>query len=243
MQYLKKAGLIASPERAVYQITEAGRKAKESGVTIDLKYLEQIPSFRAFHKAKSKESGAGSDTETSGNTPVESFEVAYEQIRRDLADEVIAAVMQASPTFFEHLVVDLLLKVGYGGAFDGAGIVTKQSGDGGIDGIIREDKLGFSSIYIQAKRWQPDVTVGRPEIQKFAGALLGQGAAKGLFITTAHFSQEAQRYADSISSPTSRIVLIDGEQLAHLMITYNVGVSVQQTYEIKRIDSDYFAED
>ena len=151
--------------------------------------------------------------------------------------------MQASPSFFEHLVVDLLLEVGYGGAFEGAGIVTKQSGDGGIDGIIREDKLGFNSIYIQAKRWQPEQTIGRPEIQKFAGALLGQGAAKGLFITTAHFSNEAKKYAESISSPTSKIVLIDGDQLAQLMITYNVGVSVQRTYEIKRIDSDYFEED
>ncbi len=169
--------------------------------------------------------------------------MAYEQIRRDLADEVIAAVMQASPTFFEHLVVDLLLRVGYGGAFDGAGIVTKQSGDGGIDGVIREDKLGFDAIYIQAKRWQADTVVGRPEIQKFAGALLGQGAAKGLFITTARFSGEAKKYAEAVSGPTSKIVLIDGEQLAHLMITYNVGVSVQQTYEIKKIDSDYFAED
>ncbi len=243
LQYLKKAGLISSPARAMYQITDTGRKAVESGAVVDLKYLEKIPSFQAFHKAKPKDNAGGNETDPNRGTPVESFEVAYVQICRDLADEVISAVMQASPTFFEHLVVDLLLKIGYGGAFDGAGIVTKQSGDGGIDGIIREDKLGFSSIYIQAKRWQPDVTVGRPEIQKFAGALLGQGAAKGLFITTAHFSQEAQRYADSISSPTSRIVLIDGEQLAHLMISYNVGVSVQQTYEIKRIDSDYFAEE
>lgn len=241
LQYLKKAGSIASPARALYQLTETGLKAHREGHTVDLKYLEQFPSFVAFHQTKAKPTDVPPTIEPV--TPVESFEEAYEKIRRDLADEVMAAIMQASPTFFEHLVVDLLLKVGYGGAFEGAGIVTKQSGDGGIDGIIREDKLGFNAIYIQAKRWQPEQTIGRPEIQKFAGALLGQGASKGLFITTAHFSAEAKKYAESISSPTSKIVLIDGDQLAQLMITYNVGVSVQRTYEIKRVDSDYFEED
>lgn len=241
LQYLKKAGLIAAPARAIYQLTGTGLKAHREGHTVDLKYLEQFPSFVAFHQTKAKPTDMPPTIEPV--TPVESFEEAYEKIRRDLADEVMAAVMQASPTFFEHLVVDLLLKVGYGGAFEGAGIVTKQSGDGGIDGIIREDKLGFNAIYIQAKRWQPEQTIGRPEIQKFAGALLGQGAAKGLFITTAHFSAEAKKYAESISSPTSKIVLIDGDQLSQLMITYNVGVSVQRIYEIKRVDSDYFEED
>ena len=241
LQYLKKAGLITSPQRAIYQITDLGCKAYQNGDHVDLKYLEQFPAFVAFHQTKAKPSDVPLVIEPV--TPVESFEEAYEKIRRDLADEVIAAVMRGSPTFFEHLVVDLLLKIGYGGAFEDAGIVTRPSGDGGIDGIIREDKLGFNSIYIQAKRWQPEQTVGRPEIQKFAGALLGQGASKGLFITTAHFSSEAKKYADSISSPTSKIVLIDGEQLAQLMITYNVGVAVQSTYEIKRIDSDYFEED
>lgn len=217
-----------------------GAGAYQSGDCIDLKYLQQFPSFVAFHQPKEKPADTPLTIEPV--TPVESFEEAYEKIRRDLEDEVIAAVMRGSPTFFEHLVVDLLLKIGYGGAFEDAGIVTRASGDGGIDGIIREDKLGFNSIYIQAKRWQPEQTVGRPEIQKFAGALLGQGASKGLFITTAHFSAEAKKYADSISSPTSKIVLIDGEQLAQLMIAYNVGVAVQRTYEIKRIDSDYFEE-
>ncbi|MBQ4579041.1 MAG: restriction endonuclease [Clostridia bacterium] len=241
IQYLKKAGLIMSPSRAMYQITDLGVMALKSGACIDLKYLQQFPSFVAFHQTKAKPADVPVTIEPV--TPVESFEEAYEKIRRDLADEVIAAVMRGSPTFFEHLVVDLLLKIGYGGAFEDAGIVTRTSGDEGIDGIIREDKLGFNSIYIQAKRWQPEQTIGRPEIQKFAGALLGQGASKGLFITTAHFSSEAKKYADSISSPTSKIVLIDGEQLAQLMITYNVGVAVQRTYEIKRIDSDYFDEE
>lgn len=243
LQYLKKAGLIASTSRGIYTITDVGKKAKENGEKVDLRYLEQFPSFLEFHRSKGKPYIVMTPPEIDTITPLESFEDAYEKIRINLEDEVISAIMQASPAFFEHLVVDLLLKVGYGGAFEGAGIVTQLSGDGGIDGIIREDKLGFSSIYIQAKRWQPEQTIGRPEIQKFAGALLGQGAAKGLFITTAHFSTEAQKYAESISSPTSKIVLIDGIQLAQLMIAYNVGVSVQRTYEIKRIDTDYFDEE
>ena len=200
IQYLKKAGLISSPSRAIYQITDTGVKAVENGDFVDLKYLQQFPSFVAFHQTKAKNVDAPVTIEPV--TPVESFEEAYEKIRRDLADEVIAAVMRGTPTFFEHLVVDLLLKIGYGGAFEDSGIITKASGDEGIDGIIREDKLGFNSIYIQAKRWQPEQKVGRPEIQKFAGALLGQGASRGLFITTAHFSNEAKKYADAISSPT-----------------------------------------
>ena len=240
LQYLKKAGLIQSARRGYYSITLTGREAFTRGEKIDLKYLEQFPSFLEFHPVKRRTEGTQPDEP---ETPVESFEDAFEKINNALEDELLTAVMTATPAFFEHFVVDLLLKVGYGGAFEKAGIVTKISGDGGIDGIIREDQLGFSSIYIQAKRWNPDQTVGRPEVQKFAGALLGQGAAKGLFITTAKFSNEAVKYADDISSPTSRIVLIDGKRLTKLMLTYNVGVTVQRVYEIKKIDSDYFIEE
>ena len=146
--------------------------------------------------------------------------------------------MEHSPAFFEQLVVDLLLKMGYGSAFDAAGLVVGKSGDEGIDGIIREDKLGFSSIYIQAKRWDPSTTVGRPEIQKFVGALAGQVASKGLFITTAQFSKEAINYANKQAAV--KVVLVDGHQLTRLMIEYGVGVSNQSTYTIKRIDTDYF---
>lgn len=239
--YLKKAGLIASSSRGYYQLAEAGANALKQGVQVDLAYLRRFPAFQAFHRSHSTKQDADLPDEV--DTPVESLEEAYARICQTLADEVMAAVMQASPQFFEHLVVDLLQRMGYGGAFDGAGIVTQPSADGGIDGIIREDKLGFNSIYIQAKRWQPEQTVGRPEIQKFAGALLGQAAAKGVFITTAHFSAEANKYADSISTANSRIVLIDGDQLAQMMIAYNVGVSVHHVYEMKKIDSDYFADD
>lgn len=147
--------------------------------------------------------------------------------------------MEHSPRFFEQLVVDLLLKMGYGSSIDSSGFVVGQSGDEGIDGIIREDKLGFSNIYIQAKRWDPSsMTVGRPEIQKFVGALAGQGASKGLFITTAQFTKEATNYARK--QQAVKIVLVDGYQLTRLMIEYGIGVSVQSVYTIKRIDSDYF---
>lgn len=150
-------------------------------------------------------------------------------------------ITEHSPKFFEKLVVELLLKMGYGGAFDEAGITVGQSGDEGIDGIIREDKLGFSSIYIQAKRWSTETTVGRPEVQKFVGALAGQGAQKGLFITNAQFTKEAKSYVAKQSA--TRVVLVDGEKLAKLMIEYNVGVSTLSTYAIKKIDLDFFDED
>lgn len=239
--YLKKAGLLCSTSRGYCRITPQGVQVLNSGDVVDLRYLRRFPAFVEFLGAHMKPQVDTPSSEP--DTPVETLEEAYLSICRTLADEVMDAVMQASPRFFEHLVVDLLQRIGYGGAFDGDGIVTQQSADGGIDGVIREDKLGFNSIYVQAKRWQPDQTVGRPEIQKFAGALLGQGASKGVFITTAHFSVEAKKYADSISTANSRIVLIDGDQLAQLMITYNVGVSVHHVYEMKKIDSDYFSDD
>jgi restriction system protein len=149
--------------------------------------------------------------------------------------------MERTPQFFERLVVDLLLKMGYGGAFEDAGIAIGQSGDEGIDGIIREDKLGFSNIYIQAKRWNTDTTIGRPEIQKFVGALAGQGAQKGLFITTAQFSKEARNYATK--QFTTKVVLINGAKLAKLMIEYDIGVTIQNTYAIKKIDLDFFSDE
>ena len=167
------------------------------------------------------------------------FEKAYSQINSALAEDLLASIMEHSPSFFERLVVDLLLKMGYGSSFDSAGMVVGHTGDEGIDGIIREDKLGFSNIYIQAKRWDPtSMTVGRPEIQKFVGALAGQGASKGLFITTAQFTKEAQSYA--AKQLAAKIVLVDGHQLTKLMIEYGIGVSIQSTYTIKKIDSDYF---
>ena len=173
-------------------------------------------------------------------TPMEILDDAFKKVNASLADELMTEVMKLDPGDFEKLVVKLLLQMGYGSGIDNAGVVTKLSGDGGIDGIIKEDQLGFSSIYIQAKQWALDSTVGRPEIQKFAGALQGEKATKGLFITTARFSKEARQYADNLHQ--SNIVLIDGEALMRLMIKNNLGVSIEQTYEVKRIDTDFFSD-
>lgn len=239
--YLKNAGLISSVRRGVYVITSEGEKAySEAGSNLDLAYLERYESFRAFHGTPViKQSGSTPIELPTEDTPLDMFEKAYSQINAALAEDLLAAVMEHSPNFFEQLVVDLLLKMGYGSSIDSSGLVVGQSGDEGIDGIIREDKLGFSSIYIQAKRWDPaTMTVGRPEIQKFVGALAGQGATKGLFITTAQFTKEAINYARK--QLAAKIVLVDGHQLTRLMIEYGIGVSVQSTYTIKKIDSDYF---
>ena len=176
------------------------------------------------------------DFDNSGGTPEKSIEGNYQQIRRELAAELLQKIKDNTPAFFEELVVDLLVKMGYGGSREDAEAVGR-SGDGGIDGIINEDRLGLDVIYVQAKRWEGNVS--RPEIQKFAGALQGQRARKGVFITTSNFTREATGYVDTIDS---KIVLIDGNQLAQLMIDHDVGVSVEKTYEIKRVDSDYFAE-
>jgi restriction system protein len=171
-------------------------------------------------------------------SPEESIERSYEILRRSLASELLAAVKSGTPSFFERLVIELLLKMGYGGSHAEAGRAIGRSGDEGIDGIINEDRLGLDSIYIQAKRWEG--TVGRPEIQKFVGALHGKRASKGVFITTGNFTADAQSYVTQIGS---RIVLIDGAQLASYMIDFNLGVAPRASYEVKRIDSDYFSEE
>lgn len=240
--YLRKAGLMARTGRGMYAITPEGKRMlAEKGDRLGLNDLEQYESFRAFRY------GTGGQTEHEATPPMadaspqDAMDAAFSQMNDDLADELLQTVMEHSPRFFESLVVELLLQMGYGGAFEGAGLAVGRTGDEGIDGIIREDKLGFSSIYIQAKRWDPDTTVGRPEIQKFVGALAGQGAQRGLFITTASFSREAQQYA--CHQLATRVVLVDGQRLARLMIEYNVGVAAQTTYVVKRIDSDFFDED
>lgn len=244
--YLNKAGLIITPSRATYQITDAGKAALDSGETIDLKYLDQIEGFREFHSVNpdnGKIAPENDETEEKvemEESPMELFVTAFNRVNNTLAAELMDEVMQLSPTDFESLVVQLLLKMGYGDGIDNAGKVTRATGDGGIDGMIKEDQLGFSYIYIQAKQWAPDRRVDRPEIQKFAGALQGEKATKGLFITTARFSTGAKQYAENLHGST--IVLIDGTQLMKLMIKFNVGVSVDHVYEVKRIDTDFFNE-
>lgn len=240
--YLDKAGLVETPSRAKYRITDEGKKALASGEIIDLKYLEKYESFKSFHTAN----GNSSSNETIEATeeeksPQEILDDAFNQVNSSLSSQLMDEVMKLSPGQFEKLVVRLLLAMGYGSGIDDAGKVTQLSNDGGIDGIIKEDKLGFDNIYIQAKQWALTQTVGRPEIQKFVGALTGKQAQKGLFITTAKYSADAIEYAGNLLG--TKVVLVDGDALMKLMIRHNVGVSTEHIYEVKRIDSDFFEDE
>lgn len=238
--YLDKAGLIETPSRGKYRITDAGKKALSSGEKIDLAYLEKSDVFKNFHQAATQHT-TDDVIEVKDESPLEVLESAYSQVTATLASQLMDEVMKLTPVEFERLVVKLLLRMGYGNGIDDAGLVTQQSNDGGIDGIIKEDQLGFSHIYIQAKQWGTEQTVGAPEIQKFVGALQGKQAQKGLFITTAKFSSGARQYASNLLGV--KVVLVDGTSLTKLMIKHNVGVSLEQVYEVKRIDTDFFAEE
>jgi restriction system protein len=238
--YLKKAVLLESPKRGVFKITERGMKTLVTNPgRIDVKFLEQFPEFMEFREISKPEAGTATSVEVSPSktTPEESIELAHLGLREQLAQELLSRILGCSPTFFEQLVVELLVKMGYGGSRRDAGERIGQTGDGGIDGIIKEDRLGLDTIFIQAKRWQG--TVGRPEIQKFVGALQGQRAKKGVFITTSSYTADATDYVSRIDT---KVVLIDGKRLAELMIDFDVGVSVAASYVVKRIDSDYFEE-
>ena len=246
--YLKQAGLIEAPRRSVIKITEKGKNLLERKLSnINVKYLkDNYPEFVAFTSAKKEDEKNDAEENTeienvnSLHTPEEILESSYQQIRSSMVQEIITRIMNQPPNFFEKLVVDLLVKMGYGGSFKESSQVKGQSGDEGIDGTIKEDKLGLDIIYIQAKRWQPGNVVGRPEIQKFVGALAGQGAKKGVFITTSHFTKEAREYSPKNET---KIVLIDGNELAQHMIDHNIGVTVLKPYELKKIDNDYFEEE
>ena len=238
--FLKKAAVIENTRRGVHRITPRGMEIlKQKPRRVDMAYLnrfEEFKEFRALRHPKSDDQTEEADT--SDRTPEEVLETAHQKLRGDLTAELIQRLKECSPAFFERLVVDVIVRMGYGGTRKDAGRAIGAAGDGGIDGIIKEDKLGLDAIYIQAKRWEN--TVGRPEIQKFVGALTGQRARKGLFITTADFSSEARDYVSRIEA---KVILIDGETLAQLMMDHNVGVSTVATYEVKRVDSDYFAEE
>ena len=239
--YLKKAGLLESPRRGALRITARGRQILgDNPERIDVKYLERFPEFIEFREASrnNRETTTAESTAiATEQTPEEALELAHQSLRLSLAQDILSRILSCSPTFFERLVVELLVKMGYGGSRRDAGERIGQSGDGGIDGIIKEDRLGLDTIYIQAKRWQG--SVGRPEIQKFVGALQGQRAKKGVFITTSSFTAEAIDYASRIDT---KVVLIDGQLLANLMMDFDVGVSIAASYTVKRIDSDYFEE-
>ncbi|WP_373551518.1 restriction endonuclease [Haliscomenobacter sp.] len=239
--YLKKAGLLDSIRRGYLTISPQGLMVlKQNPVRIDVKFLRQFPSFLEFQGAGRSNSEEEPNIEPSIQTPEELLDQAYQRIRKDLAAELLSKVLELSPAFFERLVVELLVKMGYGGSIQDAGKAVGRSGDEGIDGTIKEDKLGLDIIYIQAKRWKPGNVVGRPEIQKFVGALAGQGAKKGIFITTSSFTREALDYSPRNET---KIVLIDGAYLAQLMIDYNLGCATDQVYEVKKVDGDYFGEE
>lgn len=237
--YLLRAGLIARPKHATYEITDRGRKVLEQyPKRVDLGVLGQFDEFKAFKQSKSTNDGEPSPAPESDQTPEEQIEHAYAELRAALTAEVLDRLREKPPAFFEQVVLDVLHAMGYGGRRGASAERLGQSGDEGVDGVIREDQLGLDLIYVQAKRWANPV--GRPEIQKFFGALHGKRATKGVFITTSSFTPDATTYADGV---TPRVILVDGRALASLMIDHDVGVTVARDYQLKRVDLDYFGAD
>jgi restriction system protein len=241
--YMKKAGLLATPSRAKFIITEKGIDLlKEKPKEITSKFLKRYPEFVEFQSIKKiKDNVIEQSFEISsiidGKTPEEALEYAYQKLKSELAKEVIDVVKNCTPAFFEKLVVDLIVRMGYGGSRKDAGQALGKTGDGGIDGIVKEDKLGLDTIYLQAKRWENSVPV--KEIRDFTGALASKKAKKGIFITTSSFPQSVY---DFVTQVEYRIILINGDQLADLMIEYNVGLTPINEYQVKKIDFDYFEE-
>ncbi len=242
--YLRQAGLAEPCGRGKTKITALGKELLEKKPTlIDRKLLLQYPMFVEFqnrtNKTKSKTEHVATEENAPSKTPQDIIDDAFTEMSDNLASELLAAIKNQSPKFFESLVIKLLVAMGYGGSFEDAASVTQYSHDEGIDGIIKEDKLGLDNIYVQAKRYDAG-TIGRKEIQSFVGALSGKGATKGIFITTSTFTKEAKDYTPASNI---KIVLIDGRQLCNYMIDYNIGVSIKQVYEVKKVDSDFFSEE
>lgn len=238
--YMKKAGLLESTRRGYIRITDRGIEVlKQKPTRIDVQFLSQYKEFREFKFRQETNQEIVVDFPKEINeTPEEILATTYEELKLELASELLDQIQKTSPEFFERLVAELLVTMGYGGTFKEAARAVGRTGDGGIDGIINEDRLGLDVIYIQAKRWRD--SVGRPELQRFVGALDGKRAQKGVFITTSSFTNEAREY---ISNVQKKIVLIDGQMLVDFMIEYNVGVSTTMTYQIKKVEYDYFAEE
>jgi restriction system protein len=237
--HLKKAGLLEYPERGYFKITQRGMVIlQENPPEINMRFLKRFPEFIEFRQTHqtgdTRDDTNGEDDEL---TPEEALENAYQNIRADLADEILETILKSPPAFFEKLVVELLVAMGYGGTQRDAARAVGGVGDGGVDGIIDEDRLGLETIYIQAKRWQSDNKISRPQIQSFVGALTGNNARKGVFITTSDFTNDARNYASGLAI---KVVLINGERLANLMIDYGIGLTTRIKYEIKNLDSDYF---
>ncbi len=238
--YLTKASLVSRPRRGVYVIAQRGRDALDQGVRIDAKYLRQYPEMKSFENRSTTEGDSEHKNvvDLRKETPDELIAAGFEQLQTALTDEVLAQIRTVSPAFFERLVVELLVAMGYGGTFEDAAKVVGKTGDGGIDGVIKEDRLGLDAIYVQAKRWQS--SVGRPVVAEFVGNLSPHQSSKGVLITTSTFTEDAVRWIRQVGR---RIVLIDGRQLAELMIEHGVGVMPVRTYTVKRIDNDYFDEE
>lgn len=243
--YLTQAGALTRVRRGVYKINDRGLKLlRENASRVDVNVLDQFPEFKAFRARAADTSSSGrrrtaAPAAEDDATPEENLETAFHRLRTSIEADLLQQVKTAPPAFFERLVVELLVAMGYGGTLKDAGQAIGKSGDGGIDGIIKEDRLRLEVIHVQAKRWDGR-TVGRPDVQSFAGSLDGVRAKKGIFITTANFSTDARGYVDRIDK---RIVLIDGEQLASLMYDFGIGVTPTATYAVKRVDSDYFGEE
>lgn len=242
--YLKQAGLLDSPRRGVYRITDRGTQVLANPpIRIDIAFLMQYPEMVAFRSKRGGDEAVGDRSEDAERpvdimTPDEQIRVGYQHLKESLAVQLLGRLQQVSPRFFEEMVVELLVKMGYGGSHEDAARVVGRGGDEGIDGIIKEDRLGLESIYVQAKRWQ--TSVGRPIIQQFAGALQGQRARKGVLITTSAFTRDAVDYAEGLQNT---IVLIDGRELAQLMIDFGIGVSEVETFSVRRLDEDYFTDE
>jgi len=239
--HLSQARLLSRPRRGATRITERGLEVlRDHPERVDMSILQEFPEYQQFRGSGSGPVGPGApgpEPDDATVTPEEGIQAAYGQLTGVLAEELLSKVLDCEPGFFEQLVVDLLIAMGYGGSKAEAGERLGQTGDGGIDGVIREDLLGLDVVYLQAKRWDPSRRVGRPEVQAFVSALQGARASKGVVLTTTSFSQQATTYVGSISA---RVVLIDGRELARLMILYGVGVTVRERFEIKRLDEDYF---
>ncbi|PFZ72405.1 restriction endonuclease [Bacillus toyonensis] len=239
--HLDKAGLIKVVRRAVFQITDEGLRVLNDPTTtkIDRKFLTKYASFNQFINKVSEENNDSDFEDTEEKTPLELMSENFNILKNEIQDLLLEKILSCSPGFFERLIVELIIAMGYGGSVKDAGKAIGKSGDEGIDGIIKEDVLGLDMIYLQAKRWKKESTVSRPDIQTFVGSLVGKQASKGIFITTARFSQSAIEYANSIDK---RVILIDGQQLTDLMFKYNVGVSDEEVFVTKKIDLDFFEE-
>lgn len=247
--YMSKAGLIVSPRRGRFLASDAGRALLATNPDrIDVEHLLKIPAFKDFYRGNSSvgsgdtsnEVLAPSETVAASVTPEEQIEAAYLAVQSALRADLLQRILQNTPNFFEQVIINLLVEMGYGGTHRNAAQQLGRSGDGGVDGVINEDRLGLDRVYVQAKRYAPGNSVGRPEVQSFVGSLVGLGATKGVFVTTSSFSQQATEFAKNLSQ---RVILIDGQALTDLMIEHNVGVRVSRSLEFKRLDEDFFSED